>query len=83
MAYYELEPFGDLIADQRHGVAAALLANLNRSDQSRSEPFVAEDFIHWRATGKDEDEEEPELLVDPVAHSNLIRAVIFGLQPRE
>jgi len=82
MAFYQIEPFGDLVADERHGSAAALLANLNRDSKIRPEPYKPEDFIHWRATGQVEEEAEPTLLDDPVAQSNLIRAAMFGLPPR-
>lgn len=63
-------------------MATKVLANINRNSEQRPEPFVAEDFIHWRDTGETESEDEPTLIDDPVAHSNLIRAVMFGLPPR-
>jgi len=81
MAFYELEPFGDMIADLRHGTAAALLANINRDSKSRPEPYLAEDFIAWRSEGQPE-EEDSVLLEDPVAQSNLLRAALFGLPPK-
>lgn len=81
MAFYQLEPFGDLVADQRHGVATALHANLNRNADKRPQPYTADDFIHWRATGQAEEEAEPVLLDDAAAQSNLIRAAMFGLPP--
>jgi hypothetical protein len=81
MAFYELEPFGDMIADLRHGTAAALLANINRDSKSRPEPYLAEDFVTWRRDERIE-EEEPVLLEDPVAQSNLLRAALFGLPPK-
>jgi len=80
-AYYALEPFGEEIADLRHGVATAVLANVNRNPQARPKPYAAKDFIHWRHTGPDEADEEPVLLDDPVAQSNLIRAAMFGKSP--
>jgi hypothetical protein len=83
LAFYELEPFGDQVADMRHGTAAALLANINRNSEMRPEPFKARDFINWG--DQDEGEQgdvEPALLDDPVAQSNLIRAAMFGLPPR-
>jgi len=82
VAFYQIEPFGDLVADERHGSVASLLANLNRDPKTRPEPYAPEDFIHWRATGQAVEETEPTLLDDPVAQSNLIRAEIFGLAPR-
>lgn len=81
MAYFELEPFGDTIADLRHGTAAALLANINRDCKSRPEPYTAEDFIYWRRENQVE-EAEPMLLADPIAQSNLLRAALFGLPPK-
>lgn len=80
-AYYQLEPFGELVADERHGSAAALLANINRNPEARAEPWRSDDFITWRDTGA-KAEPEPVLLDDPVDQSNLIRATMFGLPPR-
>lgn len=79
MAYYQEEPFGEIIADLRHGVATSVLANVNRNAEARREPYRAEDFIGWREIKAPEDE-EPELIDDPVAHSELIRAEIFGIK---
>lgn len=81
MAYYELEPFGELIADMRFGESAALLANINRDREKRSDPYRAEDFVHWRDADQTAAEDEPILLDDPVAQSNLIRAAMFGIAP--
>lgn len=80
MAYYQLEPFGEVIADLRHGVAVSVLANVNRNAEARPEPYKAEDFISWR-DGPAPEDEEPEFIDDPVAQSNLIRAAVFGLPP--
>jgi len=81
MAYYTLEPFGEMIADMRHGGAVAMLANVNRSSETRPEPYMANDFIYWRDTGQQTDEAVPVLLDDPVAQSNLMRAAMFGKAP--
>ena len=81
MAYYELEPFGEIIADLRHGGAVAMLANVNRDSKVRPELYTADDFIYWRDTGKTSDEAVPVLLADPVAQGNLMRAVMFGKAP--
>jgi len=82
MAFYELEPFGDIIADLRHGTAAALLANINRDSKSRPEQYTAEDFIFWRREDQVVEDATPVLLDDPVAQSNLLRAALFGLPPK-
>jgi hypothetical protein len=81
MAYYQLEPFGDTVADLRHGTACALLANVNRDPKTHSEPFKADDFIYWSSAVPEP--EEALLLADPVAQSNLIRAAIFGIAPAQ
>jgi hypothetical protein len=81
LAYYQLEPFGDHIADLRHGTACALLANVNRHAESRPEPYRPDDFIYW-APGETEPDPEPVALLDPVAQSNLLRAALFGLAPK-
>ncbi|WP_426196184.1 phage tail assembly protein T [Massilia sp. DWR3-1-1] len=80
-AFYELEPFGGPVEDRRHGVATALFANSQRG--SGSEPFKAEDFMYGREAQAPADDKEPTLLADPVAQSNLIRASMFGLPPRD
>ena len=81
MAYYELEPFGDLIADHRHGAVSALMANLKRDPKSRPDPYRSDDFIYWRDTGAGVPDDEPVLLANPVAQGQLLRAALFGVRP--
>jgi hypothetical protein len=69
------------VADQRHGVAVSVLANINRSAKDRPEPYAASDFISWRETGPAKADDELVLLADPVAQSNLMRAALFGKGP--
>ena len=66
----------------RHGVAVSVLANINRNAEKRPEPYKAEDFIHWRDTGRVADDAEPVLLDDPVEQSKLMRATLFGIAPK-
>lgn len=77
-----MEPFGDHIADLRHGTACALLANVNRNPEARPEPYKAEDFIHWKSSEAVPEDDEPLQIDDPIAHSNLIRAALFGMPPK-
>jgi hypothetical protein len=76
-AYSMLEPFGEQLADQRHGIALAALANLHRDPQCRRLPYRPEDFIPWhlshRAHQDDRDENNGTLLADPEAQSRLIK----------
>jgi hypothetical protein len=86
MAYCEIQPFGDEVADLRHGTATALLANLNRDSAARPTPYVPHDFIYWgdaASMAGSQAEQEPILLEDPVAQSNLIRAALFGMPARQ
>ena len=71
------------MADVRHGVATAVLANVNRSAEAKPEPYRPSDFIHWgSAAGQGATtspaNNEPVLLDDPVAHAQLLRSAIFG-----
>lgn len=45
MAYSLYEPFGPEREDQRAGMVAALIANVNRDEKKRSEPYDVEDFF--------------------------------------
>ena len=45
MAFYQLEPFGDLRADLRSGVIASTFANANRS--KNAQVFTPEDFMPY------------------------------------
>lgn len=83
MAYFRIEPFGDIIADLRHGAATATLANINRDVEKRPEPYTADDFIYWRATKEVAPDPTPVLLADAERQSALIQAAIFGIAPPE
>lgn len=83
LAYYQIEPFGDTIADLRHGTACALVANINRNAEHRPEPYEPGDFIHWvNDEAAAAATEEPIQMDDPIAHSQLIKAAVFGVAPR-
>lgn len=83
MAYFKLEPFGEEIADLRHGVSAAVLANINRDNKTNPKPYVPQDFIYWAGpkAAQDDTGDAPILLDDPVAHSQLLKAALFGTPP--
>ena len=76
-AYYTLEPFGEGVADMRHGIATATLANVNRNGDRRSDPFRPEEFIPWHPASRVDKNDDGELLADPQAQSDLIKARIF------
>lgn len=45
MLYASHEPFGPPREDQRAGTVAAVIANVNRDEKRRAEPFGVEDFF--------------------------------------
>ena len=74
MAYSVIEPFGDEVADMRHGIAVAALANVNRDHKRKREPFEAEDFIPWAMTHRIRAQKSDGVLVnDPRAQAALIK----------
>lgn len=64
-----------MVADQRHGIAVATLANVNRDSKRRPEPYKANDFIYWHESHRVP--EEGTLLADPEAQSRLIKQALF------
>ena len=79
MAYSVIEPFGEEIADMRHGIAVAALANVNRDYKRRREPFEAEDFIPWHVSHRLRDlSPDGALADDPKAQAELIKRLFAG-----
>jgi hypothetical protein len=77
-AYYELEPFGELVADQRHGIAQATLANLKRDPRKRPDAFKPEDFLPWHAKHRQKAASaDGEFHADPEAQARLIKRSLF------
>jgi hypothetical protein len=81
MSYYAVEPFGELVADQRHGIATAVLANVNRDPKRRPQPYQAADFIHWHPSHREAKPESswPQGIApdDLEAQSQLIKRALF------
>ena len=76
IAFYRLEPWGDAVADIRHGIVASLIANAHRDGKARPTPFTPDDFICWT-----EPDPEPASLVlfdDPNAQSEAVIGGLFG-----
>lgn len=82
MEMAKLEPFGSQVEDLRVGTLAALTANLHRDTKKKREPFVPADFTPWSDPRNDEARDEPILLKDKKAQSNMIRAALFGIGAR-
>jgi hypothetical protein len=53
--YNDIEPFGELRSELRHGQAMALTANINRDEKKKGKPYNATDFMNFY-----EAPEEPE-----------------------
>jgi hypothetical protein len=78
-AYYQLEPFGEALADRRHGIATSVLANVNRDAKARPEPYKPEDFIYWHQSHGEKAEHDGELLDDPAAQAKLLTDAFAAL----
>lgn len=74
MALERIEPFGEVAADQRHGLATAVLANVNRDPKRKPDAYVPNDFIPW---AQQQPTDEAKLLKDPEAHARLIKQKLF------
>ena len=82
MAYYGLEPWGERVADMRHGIAVATLANINRNTEARPDAFMPGDFIPWLEPHRNSRKNPgPILLDEPGAQAQLIKAAVFGRRP--
>jgi len=47
MAFYAVEPFGEIRQELRHGQHLSLMANINRDAEKKKEPFSAADFMNY------------------------------------
>lgn len=77
MASYQLDRRGGHYDDLRAGAIASMIANVNRNEKVRKEPFGALDFIPWNEFAAEAENPEPILLDDPEAQSNLILSKMF------
>lgn len=75
-AYAMLEPFGEIIADQRHGILTSTLANVNRDPKKTPEAYQPKDFIPWFRSRKKAD--APVLMKTAEAQTSLVKKTLFG-----
>lgn len=64
MAYYELEPWGSEVEDQRAGIVSSTVANVNRDGKKRRKPYEAADFMprHQRQVEEQSPDDQFEIL---------------------
>lgn len=75
LAFAQVEPFGEWRADLRMATLAALIANVNRNDKARPEPYRPDDFM----PNLDPVEVEPEeRTADMLAQVKSITAMFGG-----
>ncbi len=77
IAFYELEPFGSLHEEQMAGQICAAVVNGYRDP--KKDPLRPSDFFSPLKREVGEDSDEPILLDDPEAQSQLIKARVFGV----
>jgi len=58
MAYFQTEPFGEISAEFRMARIASILAETNRDEKKRKEPFSEKDFMRTEFLGDVDAEEE-------------------------
>lgn len=72
--FYNMEPFGEIRQELRHGQRMALDLNLNRDTKARSKPFTALECMNFV-----EVEEEPVIEESPEVISKRIASELFRL----
>jgi hypothetical protein len=72
-AYMNIEPFGTIWEDIRHGQIQSMTANLNRDSKAKPEPYTCNDFRNFK------EREEVVKVEDPDILSAQIRSKIFGM----
>lgn len=72
LAYYRIDPWGEIRADLRNGIVASVIANVNRDSRRQQTPFTPADFMP---------KFDPE--VDRPALAAKARAVFFALPGRK
>jgi hypothetical protein len=78
MAVYQMDRRGGHYDDLRAGTIASMLANINRDQKVRKEPFGPLDFMTWNELAHDAAAEpKPVLLDDPDAQSELLLTMMF------
>lgn len=63
-----------MAADNRHGIATSVLANISRDPKKKPDPYTSEDFIYWRKVEQPDQAAAP---LDKEAHSRLIKRALF------
>lgn len=74
VAYYNIEPFGDRIADVRMGMIASTMANIHRD--TKKPAFEPADFIPWSDARR---AAEPILFEDPKDQAKFVALTVFGI----
>lgn len=78
MASYQLDRRGGHYDDLRAGTIASMLANINRNEKVRREPFEPLDFIPWNELSAEMNAPAPPILLDdPDAQAELLFSRMF------
>ncbi|WP_438391078.1 phage tail assembly protein T [Caballeronia sp. DA-9] len=74
MAYYNIEPFGERIADVRMGMIASTMANIHRDPKQQA--FEPSDFTPWAGKKRGA---EPIVFEDPKDQARFVALALFGI----
>ena len=66
-----------MVADQRHGIATSVLANVSRDAKRHPDPYRPTDFIPWSEVHQTFTADGSVLMVDAEQHSRLIKQALF------
>lgn len=79
MAYYRMEPFGEISKEFRMARISSILAETNRDEKKRKEPFTERDFMRAEFLENVEEVSEEERYPDEDA---LVKKIMmtFGLK---
>ncbi len=77
MAYYSLEPWGEMQAEYRAALITSMIANTARDEKAHSEPFQPSEFMRESYLGAEEEEDDG---VNVFEKARALFAGFFGIK---
>lgn len=78
MAYYRLEPFGELRHDLQSAIIASVIANVNRNPKKHAKPFKVDEFMPDFGTPEEEEPMTPEQALEHVKRLHQMFGALEG-----
>lgn len=83
MAFYRIEPFGELRGDYRAGLIASTLAEIHRDKKKRSRPFSILDFVPKFGMGSSKPPTSKKQTVEQQRSAIMAIAKAFGVKKKD